>query len=206
MFCCYKTILYICISKKFKVVNRMKERIIKIMEMEQMSYTQFSEIIGVQRSSISHMTKGRNNPSLDLVMKILKAFPKINSDWLLFGTGSMYKDNTTSNSVSNVPDTTIDTPTSVSTTVTQPEEPAVSSTPLFTNPKPAKPKVVKQETTTPTPTSTVETPLTQESQTTVYNTDTKKSQTDNSLQMMLENGLFVLDPNSKTLVRYQIKM
>lgn len=184
----------------------MKERIIKIMEMEQMSYTQFSEIIGVQRSSISHMTKGRNNPSLDLVMKILKAFPKINSEWLLFGTGSMYKDNITNNNVSNVSDTSIDTTTSTNTSVTPPVEPAVAPTLFPSNTKTVKPKVVKQEVTTPPSPSEEETPRTQEAQPTVCNTDTKKSPNDNSLQMMLENGLFVLDPNSKTLVRYQIKM
>ncbi|MDD2344690.1 MAG: hypothetical protein PHY85_00920, partial [Bacteroidales bacterium] len=33
-----------------------------------------------------------NNPSLDIVMKILTAFPDIDSDWLMFGDGKMYKD------------------------------------------------------------------------------------------------------------------
>lgn len=44
----------------------------------------FADAIGVQRSSISHILSGRNKPSLDLIQKILKIFPDIDRDWLLF--------------------------------------------------------------------------------------------------------------------------
>lgn len=47
----------------------------------------FSEKIGVQRSSISHILSGRNKPSLDFVMKILSSFPEVELYWLLNGKG-----------------------------------------------------------------------------------------------------------------------
>ena len=43
----------------------------------------FADKIGVQRSSISHLLSGRNKPSLDLVLKIVDAFPQIDLYWLL---------------------------------------------------------------------------------------------------------------------------
>ena len=61
----------------------MKDRIEKIMEMEQLSASKFADAIGVQRSNISHVLSGRNKPSLELVNKILDRFQQINADWLL---------------------------------------------------------------------------------------------------------------------------
>lgn len=71
----------------------MLDRINKILEEKQMSTTQFADFINIQRPTMSHIISGRNNPSLDIVMKILKSFPDINSDWLMFGEGKMYKNN-----------------------------------------------------------------------------------------------------------------
>ena len=45
----------------------------------------------VPRSSISHILSGRNKPSLDFVMKILKAFPEVDLYWLLNGVGTFPK-------------------------------------------------------------------------------------------------------------------
>jgi predicted transcriptional regulator len=46
----------------------------------------------VPRSSISHILSGRNKPSLDFVMKILKAFPEVDLYWLLNGVGTFPKE------------------------------------------------------------------------------------------------------------------
>ena len=54
-----------------------------------LSPSQFADEIGVQRSAISHLVSGRNNPSLEFVMKVLKRFPQVNTEWLLTGSGSM---------------------------------------------------------------------------------------------------------------------
>lgn len=44
----------------------------------------FADTIGIARSSISHILSGRNKPSLEIIQKILKYFPDIDRDWLLF--------------------------------------------------------------------------------------------------------------------------
>ncbi len=75
----------------------MKDRILAIIKEEEMTNAKFAEEIGVQSSSISHITSGRNNPSVDFLVKILSRFPGISPEWLLLGKGKMYKaDNETS--------------------------------------------------------------------------------------------------------------
>lgn len=70
----------------------MKERILEFLRKENKTSAQFAEEIGVQPSGISHILSGRNNPSLDFVIKMLDKYPFISSDWLLFGKGSMYNE------------------------------------------------------------------------------------------------------------------
>jgi transcriptional regulator with XRE-family HTH domain len=70
----------------------MKERLLEFLRAENKSSAQLAEEIGVQPSGISHILSGRNNPSLDFVLKMLEKYQLISTDWLLFGKGSMYKD------------------------------------------------------------------------------------------------------------------
>lgn len=70
----------------------MKERLLEFLRAENKTSAQFAEEIGVQPSGISHILSGRNNPSLDFVLKMLEAYDYISTEWLLFGKGSMYKD------------------------------------------------------------------------------------------------------------------
>ncbi len=67
----------------------MIERIRNIISAKQMSSSGFADAIGVPRSTISHILSGRNNPSLELVQKILDAFPDIRTQWLVRGDGDM---------------------------------------------------------------------------------------------------------------------
>jgi transcriptional regulator with XRE-family HTH domain len=67
----------------------MKERITQIMQKEEMTAAQFAEKIGLSPSSLSHILNGRNNPSLDVVMKIHKACNYVNLSWLIYGEGEM---------------------------------------------------------------------------------------------------------------------
>lgn len=66
-------------------MEEISERILKLMENEELTASQMADRIGVQRSAISHLVSGRNRPSLDLVMKVLVAFPGVSSEWLLRG-------------------------------------------------------------------------------------------------------------------------
>ena len=61
------------------------KRISNILEEQQLSSSAFADTIGVQRSSISHVLSGRNKPSLEFILKIIRAFPSYSTDWLLFG-------------------------------------------------------------------------------------------------------------------------
>ena len=70
----------------------MRERILEFLRKENKTSAQFAEEIGVQASGISHIISGRNNPSLDFVIKMLEKYPFLSSEWLLFGKGRMYKE------------------------------------------------------------------------------------------------------------------
>jgi transcriptional regulator with XRE-family HTH domain len=75
----------------------MKERLLEFLKNENMSSAQLAEEIGVQASGISHILSGRNNPSLDFVLKMLEKYQFLSTEWLLFGKGSMYKEAKTQN-------------------------------------------------------------------------------------------------------------
>jgi transcriptional regulator with XRE-family HTH domain len=64
------------------------KRITQILEEQQLSSSAFADTIGVQRSSISHVLSGRNKPSLEFILKTVRAFPAYSTDWLLFGKSS----------------------------------------------------------------------------------------------------------------------
>ncbi len=65
------------------------ERIVKIINDNNLSASSFAKLIGVQRSSISHILSGRNNPSLDLLLKIHKSFDYVSLEWLILGDNSL---------------------------------------------------------------------------------------------------------------------
>ncbi len=69
----------------------MKSRLQTLLSSEKITSSRFADIIGVNRSSISHILSGRNNPSLDILQKVLTKFPHINPDWLLLGQGNMLR-------------------------------------------------------------------------------------------------------------------
>ncbi len=77
-----------------------KDRIEKILQLEQLSSAQFASEIGIQNSTLSHILNGRNNPSLDVLKKILNRYPQISSDWLILGSGTMFRDELKSQSLS----------------------------------------------------------------------------------------------------------
>ncbi|MCC7333325.1 MAG: helix-turn-helix transcriptional regulator [Flavobacteriales bacterium] len=61
------------------------ERLMYIMKLNNLSPSAFADKINVQRSSVSHLLSGRNKPSLELIQKVIFAFPKVNADWLISG-------------------------------------------------------------------------------------------------------------------------
>ena len=67
---------------KDTVLNRIK----KIIENNDLTNSEFAEIIGVPKSSISHLLSERNKPSLDIITKISEKFDEITTDYLIFGS------------------------------------------------------------------------------------------------------------------------
>ena len=63
------------------LITRIKE----LMEQHELNASSFAEMIGVQRSSISHILSGRNKPSLEFLTKIEAAFDEVSFEWLLKG-------------------------------------------------------------------------------------------------------------------------
>jgi len=64
-------------------------RIRQLLELYQLSPTQFADRIGVGRPVVSHILSGRNEPSLNVVQRVSEAFPELSLPWLLSGTGPM---------------------------------------------------------------------------------------------------------------------
>jgi DNA-binding XRE family transcriptional regulator len=69
----------------------LNERISKVIEYSGFTPSEFADEVDVQRSSISHVTSGRNKPSLEFIIKIKSRFPEILWDWLVNGDGEMLK-------------------------------------------------------------------------------------------------------------------
>ncbi len=113
----------------------MKDRILKFINKEGISPAHFADEIGVQRSSVSHILSGRNNPSFDFIQKILQRYKSLNSEWLIMGIGDVYKKN--EKNISFVSDI-------------RPKEPSVVQKDLFSGtnvfPHEIPPKIVNDKT------------------------------------------------------------
>ena len=71
----------------------MVERIKHVMEFYKLSPATFAEQIGINRSNLTHLFSGRNQPSLELAKKILHCYPEIKTEWLIMGVGEMLRNN-----------------------------------------------------------------------------------------------------------------
>ena len=72
---------------KKNILNRIK----KIIEENNLSNSEFAEKIGIPKSSVTHLLAERNNPSLDIIIKISEAFENISTDYLIFGQENQVK-------------------------------------------------------------------------------------------------------------------
>lgn len=61
------------------------DRIRTIIKVNNLTTSAFADRIGVQRSGVSHILNGRNRPSMDFLLKVLEAFPRVDAQWLLTG-------------------------------------------------------------------------------------------------------------------------
>lgn len=70
----------------------MNDRLQQLLALEGLSPAQFAEAIGINRSGISHLLSGRNNPSFEFIQKVMTVFPNLSPEWLILGKGKAYKD------------------------------------------------------------------------------------------------------------------
>ena len=66
---------------KKNILNRIK----KIISDNNLSNSEFAEKIGIPKSSVTHLLSERNNPSLDVIIKISETFEDISTGYLIFG-------------------------------------------------------------------------------------------------------------------------
>jgi hypothetical protein len=116
------------------------------MKTEGLSNSKFASILGIQRSNITHIVDGRNKPSLSFVEKLMTKFPRVNIEWLINGTGEMYKQNDAS-------------PTLFPAINTAPQKPNLKSkpklsTPEITNEPEPEPELISPEPESLTPENT----------------------------------------------------
>ncbi len=71
----------------------MGERVKELRTVLGLSGEKFGEKIGVKRSAISDIERGRNNLSEQNILAICREF-NVNEEWLRTGTGEMFKDMT----------------------------------------------------------------------------------------------------------------
>jgi len=67
----------------------MKDRIRKLMEDKNMTQLDFANFLNISPASLSSIFSGRTAPTLNIVNAIKNKMPDVNTDWLLFGNGSM---------------------------------------------------------------------------------------------------------------------
>lgn len=114
----------------------MNRRLQQFLAAENISQSQFADIIGVARASVSHILAGRNKPGFDFIESMARHYPALNLDWLITGKGRMYASDSAPKTVSK-------------------EERQVSETGLFDDEYIASPQIMKSQEEI-TPTATVE--------------------------------------------------
>ena len=67
----------------------MEERIRQVMDFLGLSQQDFAQKLGISPASLSNIFNGRSKPTNNHVQAIHRAFPKINTNWLMFGEGVM---------------------------------------------------------------------------------------------------------------------
>lgn len=66
-------------------------RILSVMAHYKLTKSEFAQRIHVSQGVLSHISNGRNNAGLEMVVSILNEFPEISPEWLVLGKGGMLK-------------------------------------------------------------------------------------------------------------------
>ena len=83
-----------------KYVMETNERIMQMSDKERIEFlirrlginaTEFSTKTGISGATLSHIMSGRSLPTLKIFRAIIAAYPELNPEWMMMGTGTMYK-------------------------------------------------------------------------------------------------------------------
>lgn len=72
----------------------MHERLKQLRKTLDLTQRAFAERIGTKQNTVATYEMGRNNPSDPVIYSICREF-NVNEDWLRYGTGSMFNENST---------------------------------------------------------------------------------------------------------------
>lgn len=72
--------------------NQKRERILNLIHQEKITQRAFAIAIGRQPTNVYQVLTGERHFPRGFCDDIMKAFPRVNRDWLYFGDGVMYKD------------------------------------------------------------------------------------------------------------------
>ena len=70
----------------------MNTRLKQFIAAENITQAQVADTINVVRASVSHILAGRNKPSYEFISGLMRHYPDLNMEWLMFGKGKMYKE------------------------------------------------------------------------------------------------------------------
>jgi transcriptional regulator with XRE-family HTH domain len=80
----------------------MNTRLQQFLSLENLTPARLADILGVQRSGMSHILSGRNKPGYDFILKMCLKFPDLNANWFITGKGKPYLERNTSTIPSSV--------------------------------------------------------------------------------------------------------
>jgi len=67
------------------------ERLKHLLDNKNLSTAQFGKKVGVSRDTLNKMFSKGSDPKLHLLQKCLELFPNLNIEWLILGSGEMWK-------------------------------------------------------------------------------------------------------------------
>lgn len=67
------------------------ERILEIIKVKDLNNIQFCSATGISPASLSHITSNRSKPTLSILRNVIAGFPDINPEWVMMGTGPMFR-------------------------------------------------------------------------------------------------------------------
>lgn len=74
-----------------QMITTMNTRLKQFIAAENLTQAQLADKINVVRASVSHILSGRNKPSYEFISGLMRHYPDLNIEWLMFGKGKMYR-------------------------------------------------------------------------------------------------------------------